>query len=293
MSTASSTRIPVLVLAGPTASGKTDLLLELFGGGGRSVFPPAEIVSADSMQAYRGMDIGTAKPDAALRASLPHRLVDILDPAEQYSVGDFVRLADEACAQIAAGGGLPVVSGGTGFYIRNFMLGLPTSPVSDPAMREAVARDFAEKGRAALRAELEALDPAAAARIHPNDSYRLQRALEILRATGRPLSDFAPPGLGAADLGEGLGEGRPAYRFLVACVERPREELYARIDARVDAMFRAGLPAEFARLRAAGYGREAPGMKAIGYSEFFEAEAEGADLGSEAGLARVAEAVKL
>jgi len=233
------------------------------------------------MQAYRGMDIGTAKPDAALRAALPHRLVDILDPSETYSAGDFVRLADEACGDIAAAGRLPVVAGGTGFYIRNFILGLPTAPTADPAVRAGVAADLVARGIEALREELRLADPRAHARIHRNDEYRVCRALEVLRSSGRPLSDFAPP-----------GEARARYRFLVVALARPREELYARIDARVDAMMAAGLPAEFRRLRAAGYGPEAPGMKAIGYAEFFETEAAGLDPCSPAGLAATAELVK-
>jgi tRNA dimethylallyltransferase len=223
--------------------------------------PEAEVVSAVSMQAYRGMDIGTAKPDVATLAALPHRLIDIRDPSEQYTAGDFVRLADEACAEIAAAGRLPVVSGGTGFYARNFICGLPTAPAADPAIRAAVAADLAARGEAALRAELAAADTASAARIHPNDTYRLTRALEIVRATGRPMSAFAAP-----------AEARGRYRFLVLGVERPREELESRIAARVDAMLAAGLKAELASLRAAGYGPGDPGMQAIGYREFFERE---------------------
>jgi tRNA dimethylallyltransferase len=211
------------------------------------------------MQAYRGMDIGTAKPGPELLAILPHRLIDILDPSEQYTAGDFVRLADAACAEIAAAGKLPVVSGGTGFYVRNFICGMPSAPPAEPGLRAQVARDRGEKGEAALREELAALDPESAARIHPRDLYRLTRAVEVLRATGRPLSDFAAPAVAR--------EGRS---FLVLGVERPREELLRRIDARVDAMFAAGLPAEVEALRAAGYGPGDPGMKAIGYGEFLE-----------------------
>jgi tRNA dimethylallyltransferase len=252
-------KLPVLVFIGPTASGKTDLLLDLFGGAGDRGLPQAEVVSADSMQAYRGMDIGTAKPPAAELSRLPHRLIDIRNPDEQYTAGDFVHLADSACADIHARGRLPVVSGGTGFYVRNFICGMPSAPAAKPELREAVARDLAERGPEALRAELAAGDPASAARIHPNDTYRLTRALEILRETGRPLADFAAP-----------GEARSAYDFLVVELGRPREELYARIDARVDAMFARGLEAEVAGLVAKGYGAGAPGMKAIGYREFFE-----------------------
>lgn len=268
----------VLVLIGPTASGKTDLLLGLFGSGARPGLPMAELVSADSMQVYRGMDIGTAKPSPRERALLPHHLLDLRDPDEQYMVGDFVRLADEACEDIASRGRLPIVAGGTGFYVRNFLFGLPSGPEADPDTRAAVARDLAEHGPEALRLELAALDPAAAARIKPRDLYRLCRAVEIQRQTGRPQGDFAPP-----------TSPRSRWNFLVVELSRPRAEVYARIDARVEAMMAAGLPGEVAALRAAGYGPGDPGLKAIGYSEFLEAEAEGR--GQD--LAAIAQAIKL
>lgn len=268
----------VLVLIGPTASGKTDLLLELFGSGARSGLPAAELVSADSMQVYRGMDIGTAKPGPHERALLPHHLIDLREPSEQYMVGDFVRLADEACEDISARGRLPIVAGGTGFYVRNFIFGLPASPEADPAVRASVARDLEEKGPDALRAELSAIDPVSAGRIKPRDHYRLCRAVEILRQTGRPQGDFAP-----------ATSPRPTWNFLVVELTRPRAEVYARIGARVDAMFEAGLPGEVAGLRASGYGQGDPGLKAIGYSEFLEAEAGGRTCD----LASIAEAIKL
>lgn len=251
-----------LVLIGATASGKTALLERLFGPEGRFA-GAAEVISADSMQAYRGMDIGTAKPEAALRAALPHHLIDIRNPDEQFTAGDFVRLASEARDDIAARGLLPVVAGGTGFYLRNLLLGMPSAPAADPAMREAVALDLERLGAAALRAELERGDPVSAARIHRNDVYRLTRALEILRATGQPLAAFLPGG------GEGSGP-RLVVHYL-----RPKAEIAERARARVEAMFSAGLAAEVARLRDAGFRKDNPGMKAIGYSEFFELEASG------------------
>ncbi len=266
-----SSPLPVLVLFGPTASGKTDVLDRLFG---RPDAPfSAEVVSADSMQIYRGMDIGTAKPDAALRSRLPHHLIDILDPKEAFSVGDFVRLADQACTGIAARGALPVVSGGTGFYLKNFVLGLPEAPPSDPAVREELRRELAARGSGALMAELTEVDPASAGRIHKNDLYRLTRALEVYRASGRPLSSFGVSGAAGASSG-----GRPEYRFLCLSLERDRADLYRRIDARTRQMFSLGLPEEVARLRAEGYGPEDPGLRAIGYREFFldgEASLEG------------------
>ncbi len=265
----------VVVLVGPTASGKTALLDAVFGSSSRREaysLPEAEVVSADSMQAYRGMDIGTAKPDAALLGRLPHALIDVLDIERQYTVGDFVRLADEACAEIAGRGRLPILCGGSGFYVRNFICGLPGAPAADPSVREGVARDLARRGAVALRAELAAVDPASAARIHDNDLYRLTRALEIVRLTGSPMADFAAP-----------TEPRPGRRFLVLGIAPPPSELAARIDSRVDAMMAVGLADEVASLRAAGHGPEEPGMKAIGYREFFAAD----------GIEAVSKAIKL
>ncbi|HUW39584.1 MAG TPA: tRNA (adenosine(37)-N6)-dimethylallyltransferase MiaA [Rectinemataceae bacterium] len=273
MSTASSTRTKVFILAGPTASGKTDLLLELFGSGVAgyaSTCPRAVVVSADSMQVYRGMDIGTAKPGPELLARLPHRLIDILEPSQQYTAGDFVRLAESACADIAASGALPVLSGGTGFYLRSFLCGMPTAPAADAALRSEVARDLRECGAGALREELRSVDPESEGRIHPADLYRLTRAVEIVRATGRPLGAFASP-----------ESARDDFDFLVVGLERPREELYARIDARVDAMFEGGLAGEFLELRRSGFRESAPGMRAIGYREFYGLPAELFDLASE------------
>jgi tRNA dimethylallyltransferase len=233
------------------------------------------------MQAYRGMDIGTAKPDRELRSRLPHRLIDILDPREQYTAGDFVRLADAACAEIAAAGRLPVVSGGTGFYARNFICGLPSAPAADPSVRARVAADLEAQGEAALRAELSAADPESAARIHRNDLYRLTRAVEVVRATGRPMADFAAP-----------SAARAGYGFLVVGVARDRAELAARIDGRVDAMMAAGLEAEVAALASTGCGPGDPGMQAIGYREFFDPESGGGPGGAAADLGAVAAAIK-
>lgn len=249
--------IPVLVVFGPTASGKTALALELFGSGGI----PAEIISADSMQVYRGMDIGTAKPDRALLEKLPHHLIDIRNPDEQFSAGDFVRLGDAVCADIHARGKLPVILGGTAFYIRNFLYGLPVTPESDAATRSALIERMKNEGAAVLYRELEACDPESAKRIHIHDEYRIIRALEVFAASGRPLSSF------------GLSESfRPGYRFLVFSLDRPRDELNARIDRRVVEMFAMGLESEVARLRSAGFTASAPGMQAIGYREFFMEE---------------------
>ncbi|MDR0587021.1 MAG: tRNA (adenosine(37)-N6)-dimethylallyltransferase MiaA [Treponema sp.] len=269
---------PVFVLFGPTASGKTELLSRLFleKTAGRETVA-AEVVSADSMQVYRGMDIGTAKPSPKLRRRLPHHLIDIRDPNEQFNVGDFVRLADLSCADIYSRGKLPVVSGGTGFYLKNFILGLSAAPPSDPAVRETLKKELTEKGAEALRKELAENDGESAARIHINDTYRLLRALEVFRLTGLPLSSFVPHGTehtpprkfpdDREDPGERAPSGR--YRFLIVELSRPREELYRRIERRCDEMFRIGLAGEVEGLFRKGYTPEDPGMRAIGYREFF------------------------
>ena len=268
--------IPVLILFGPTASGKTSLVFKLFSD---SLSGAAELISADSMQVYRGMDIGTAKPSAEERSQLAHHLIDIRNPDEQFNAGDFVRLADSACVDIASRGKLPVVSGGTGFYIKNFIMGLPEAPPSDPQIREGLRRELAERGIHSLMSELVAGDPASAGRIHINDTYRLLRALEVLRLSGRPLSSFPQSGAATAptlSAGSPL-PARPRYRFLIFALSRPRDELYSRINARCQAMFRQGLPEEVSRLFEAGCTPRDPGLRAIGYREFFveEPDAEG------------------
>jgi len=268
--------IPVIILFGPTASGKTTILNELFAGTGK-----AEVISADSMQVYRGMDIGTAKPSAEERARLAHHLVDIREPCEQFNTGDFTRLAESACRDIHGRGKLPVISGGTGFYIKNFILGLPEAPPSDMELRLALRRELDGRGIHALMDELALGDPVSAQRIHINDTYRLLRALEVLRLTGRPLSSFQqsggnPAGIQCAEAsvpGKIVpGLSRPPFRFLPIALSRAREELYRRINARCESMFRQGLPAELERLVKAGYTPKDPGLRAIGYREFFVEE---------------------
>jgi tRNA dimethylallyltransferase len=258
-------QIPVCILFGPTASGKTALVEELFAC--PRPLCSVEIISADSMQVYRGMDIGTAKAAAELRRTIPHHLVDIRSPHEQFHAGDFVRLADAACTEIAGRRSLPLVSGGTGFYLRNFITGLSEAPPSDPAVRDRLQQEFNQKGPSPLFEELEKLDPASAQRIHRNDTYRLLRALEVCRGTGSPLSSFAR---GNAP--------RTAYRFLIVGIKRKREDVYRRIEQRCDEMFRQGLPEEVETLFKQGYTPRDPGLRAIGYREFF---VESAGLGGE------------
>jgi tRNA dimethylallyltransferase len=262
--------LKALILFGPTASGKTALTDELFC---REQSRPAEIISADSMQVYRGMDIGTAKPTPEDRARIRHHLIDIRDPREQFNAGEFVRLATRAMEEAAGRGSLPVVSGGTGFYLKNLVLGLPQTPPSDAGIRAQVQEDLRQKGAAALKAELTARDPVSAGRIHINDEYRLIRALEVLRLTGRPLSSFAIHGAANGDTNgpspDNAAQTGTPRQFIILGLRRPREELYRRIDERCKQMFRAGLPDEVRRLFEAGYTPNDPGLKAIGYREFF------------------------
>lgn len=253
--------VPVLVLFGPTASGKTSVLLELFNSSGGI---GAEVVSADSMQVYRGMDIGTAKPSAGERARLPHHLIDIREPSQQFNAGDFVLLADKACTEIASRGKLPVVSGGTGFYLKNFILGLSEAPPSSGEIRAALKQELGEKGAAPLMEELAACDPVSAKRIHINDEYRMLRALEVFRASGRPLSSFEVP----------VSKKRSCFRFIITALSRPRDELYRRINLRCETMFKAGLADEVRKLHEARYTPNDPGLRAIGYREFFTEDIE-------------------
>jgi tRNA dimethylallyltransferase len=253
--------LPVLVLFGPTASGKTGILLELFNSSSKI---QAEVVSADSMQVYRGMDIGTAKPSAEERGRLPHHLIDIRDISEQFNAGDFVRLADTACLEISSRGKLPVVSGGTGFYLKNFIMGLSSAPPSDLKIRTQLKQKLSEKGAAVLMEELAAFDTVSAQRIHINDEYRLLRALEVQRTSGRPLSSFETP----------VSEKRGNFFFIIIGLSRPREEIYRRINSRCAQMFQGGLAAEVQSLYDKGYTPNDPGLRAIGYREFFVSAAD-------------------
>lgn len=255
----SNSPIPVVVIFAPTASGKTALTRELFCGKGSHFILNAEVISADSQAVYKGMDIGTAKPEPDFCREVPHHLIDLVTPDVQFSVADFVEQADKACQDIYSRGKLPVVCGGTGFYIRNFLFGLPKTPKSDEKIRNRLKERIAAEGNEALYAELKIVDPQCAAKIHVNDAYRICRALEVFYTTGKKLSDCALE-----------NKLREQYKFLFLVLEPPRDLLFARIRERVDLMFKAGLEAEVEGLIKAGYTKESPGMKAIGYSEFFE-----------------------
>ena len=184
-------KIPVIVIFAPTASGKTALTKELFCKQGSHFLFKAQIISADSQAVYKGMDIGTAKSEPELRCLIPHHLIDIRTPDQQYNVSDFVDDADSLCKQIYSQGDIPVVCGGTGFYIRNFLYGVPKTPVSDETLRNRLKQRIATEGNEALYKELQKIDPESAARIHINDAYRICRALEVYYLTGKTRTSFA------------------------------------------------------------------------------------------------------
>jgi tRNA dimethylallyltransferase len=223
-----------------------------------------EVISADSRQVYRFLNIGAAKPSPALLSRLPHHLLDLLDPGEPWTAGDFVRRTEALIPEILARGRIPVVSGGTAFYLRSFLYGLPQAPPADPDVRQALRRRLETQGLEALYGELAERDPVSAARIAPRDAYRILRALEVWETAGVPLSSFPPPDTLRRD-----------FRFLLLGLARPREELYQRINRRTEGMFREGLYREFLGLLSRGYGPRDPGLKSIGYKEFFELQSNG------------------
>lgn len=263
--TQSKAKIPVLVIFAPTASGKTALTRELFSPKGSHFIFKAEIISADSQAVYKQMDIGTAKPESELCKEIPHHLINLLNPNQQYNVSDFVDAADKACEEIYARGKLPVVVGGTGFYIRNFLYGVAPTPVSDEKLRNQLKERISKEGNEALYEELKKIDPQSAEKIHVNDAYRICRALEVYYLSGKTRSSFKA---------EGGGKLRDKYDFLFMVLEPPREILYERIGMRVNEMFEAGLKKEVLSLIEQGYGADSPGLKAIGYSEWFNENGE-------------------
>lgn len=243
------TKPPLLLLVGPTAVGKTELAIRL------AERLNGEIVSADSRLFYRGMDIGTAKPTPAEQARAPHHLIDVADPDETWSLAMFQQAAQGIIADIHARGRLPLLVGGTGQYVRAVTQGwTPPEVVPDERLRAELEKMKDERGKEWLYEKLKSLDPEAAAVIDLRNVRRTIRALEVIFTTGRKFS-------------EQRGQSESPYDLLTIGLKRPREELYARVDARIEAMFAAGLLDEVRALLARGYSPELPSMSGIGYRE--------------------------
>lgn len=240
---------PLIIICGPTGVGKTRLSVKL-----RS-WLPVEVVSADSRQVYRGMDIGTGKPTPDELRAVPHHLLDVADPDEPYHAARFVREAEEAIEGIRRRGGLPLVVGGTGLYIRALLRGLAPAPPADPALRRTLREELKRDGSLALHARLVAVDEAAAKRIHPRDGVRIVRALEIYALTGHPQ--------GAPD--HWRDAAGPRHAALMIGLTMKRDRLYATLERRVDRMISDGLSQEVAKLLENGYSEDLPSMRGIGY----------------------------
>jgi len=240
---------PVVVICGPTGVGKTAGAIELarrFNG---------QIVGADSMQIYKYMDIGTAKPSAAERRLVPHHMIDIVAPNEEFSAGQYSRTAGEVIARLHDQGVLPFLVGGTGLYIRACLHGLFRQGPADRRLLERLKSEAAAVGAAAMHQRLMACDPEAGERINPNDLFRIVRALELFEITGRPASEHI----------RGHGFAKERYRTLKLCLYLDREEMYQAIDDRVDAMLAAGFADEVRELLDKGYSPELKSMQSIGY----------------------------
>ena len=248
--------LPAVLLMGPTASGKSALAAAL------AAHLPLEIVSVDSAQVYRDMDVGTAKPDAATRAAIPHHLIDMLLPTEAYSAQRFVTDALAAVAAIRARGRIPLLVGGTMLYFKALLAGLSDLPPANPTVRAELDAEAARRGWPALHAVLATVDPATAARLDPNDAQRIQRALEVHRTTGVPLSALQGRRQPAAGLGA---------HVVLALLPADRARLHAAIATRFDTMLGAGLVAEVERLRASYALRaDLPSMRAVGYRQVWD-----------------------
>ena len=244
-----------ICLAGPTASGKTAAALAI------AQAHPVEIISVDSALVYRGMDIGTAKPSAAELASVPHHLINIRDPLQAYSAAEFVQDAQTLIRQIAARNRLPLLVGGTMLYVKALFDGIDPMPPAQPALRAAIEAQAQQKGWPAMHAELAQVDPVTAARLAPADSQRIQRALEVYRASGLPLSHFHARSAAPA----------PSTVPLISLEPQDRAWLHTRIAQRFDAMLAAGFIDEVRALRARGdLHAELPSMRCVGYRQTWE-----------------------
>lgn len=262
-------KLPLLIIAGPTGIGKTGLAIEL------AERLNGEIVSADSMQIYRFMNIGTAKPTPEERARAPHHLLDIRNPDEAYSVAGYVNDAATAIRAIHERGKFPLLVGGTGMYIEKLLYGIFEGPARDEALRAELLNYAENMGNAALHERLRQADPAAAQRLHPNDRLRMIRALEVFHLTGSPIS---------ARQAETLTPKRARYDACFVVLTAERERLYARIDTRVDVMMAEGLVEEVQELYRRGYHRGLHSLKSLGYKEIGEFLAGEHDLPTAAAL---------
>jgi tRNA dimethylallyltransferase len=247
---------PAILLIGPTASGKTALAFEL------ATRFPCDIVSIDSAQVFRDMNVGTAKPDAATLARFPHRLIDLITPEQRYSAAQFRADALHEMTAITAAGRIPLLVGGTMLYVKALREGLAELPQADPALRALIDAEAATNGWPALHAELARLDPDTAARLKPSDAQRIQRAVEVLRLSGRSLGSF---------FAEQKSYSLPFNTLTLALVPGDRGELHRRIEQRFDAMLASGLVAEVVALRQK-YRLDAglPSMRCVGYRQVWE-----------------------
>lgn len=241
----------VIVLFGPTAAGKSEILYNLLNS-------KYEIISADSMQVYKYLNIGTAKPTEEQLAQIHHYLINLTLPSYQFNAADFVHHTEKYLKIIMAKKKIPVISGGTAFYLKSFLFGLPAVPGRSDEIRAELEKEADETGCRQLYTRLQEIDPCYAEIISVNDRRRIIRALEVYGITGKPLSAFKQ-----------AEKIRTDYDFLLIGLERPRQELYHRINLRVDRMFRDGLVEEIRGLLKMGYTDKDPGMRGIGYREFF------------------------
>ena len=249
-----SKKSKIIVVCGPTGVGKTGFAIAL------AQHFSAHIVGADSMQIYRYMDIGTAKPTEQEKAAVPHHMVDIVDPDQEYDAASYAQMADECVNELLNTGTMPLVVGGTGLYIKSLIYGLSVGAPADPAVRQELQCRLSQSGLADLYQQLIEKDPKAGRRIHPNDSYRILRALEVYEITGQSI--FVHHKM--------HGFRTPRFNVLYIGLKMPREQLYTRIDQRVDAMLAQGLKQEVAALLDRGYSAQLKSMQALGYRHMID-----------------------
>jgi len=242
---------PLVLLVGPTAVGKSEIGLRL------AHALDTDVLTADSRQVYRGMDIATDKPTPEQRQGVPHRLIDLVDPDEPFNAGQYRRLALQEIQRLYGAGRLPLIVGGTGLYVRTLIHGLCDAPRADQAYRESLLQEARAQGGYFLHTELTRVDPESAARLHPHDEVKIVRALEVHHLSGQRLSDMQRQHRFAEQ----------EFSVLLIGLNRSRAQLYRRIDDRVESMFARGVVEETERLLADGYGRELGAMKGLGYQQ--------------------------